>query len=50
MTKYEVVVTDPAIEDIVNIVGYIQKLTKSEYCGQIHDGDPGRYQVLGGDA
>ena len=30
MTKYEVVVTDPAIEDIVNIVGYIQKLTKSD--------------------
>jgi len=29
MTTYEVVVTDPAIEDIVDIVGYIQKLTKS---------------------
>ena len=29
MTKYEVVVTDPAIEDIVDIVGYIQKLTQS---------------------
>ena len=30
MTKYEVVVTDPAVEDIVNIVGYIQELTKSD--------------------
>ncbi|MBR1452695.1 MAG: type II toxin-antitoxin system RelE/ParE family toxin [Candidatus Methanomethylophilaceae archaeon] len=29
MTKYEVVVTDPAVEDIVDIVGYLQRLTKS---------------------
>jgi len=29
MTKYEVVVTVPAVEDIVDIVGYLQRLTKS---------------------
>ena len=29
MTKYEVAVTDPAVEDIVDIVGYLQRLTKS---------------------
>ncbi|MBQ7978893.1 MAG: hypothetical protein IJ248_03985 [Candidatus Methanomethylophilaceae archaeon] len=29
MTKYDVVVTDPAVEDIVDIVGYLQRLTKS---------------------
>ena len=29
MTRYKVIVTDPAVEDIVDIVGYIQKLTQS---------------------
>lgn len=30
MMKYEVVVTDPAVEDMIDIVGYIQKLTESD--------------------
>ena len=30
MTKYEVVVTDPAVEDMIDIVGYFQKLTESD--------------------
>ena len=30
MTKYEVVVTDTAVEDMIDIVGYIQKLTESD--------------------
>ncbi len=30
MMKYEVVVTNPAVEDMIDIVGYIQKLTESD--------------------
>lgn len=30
MTEYEVVITDPAVEDVVDIVRYIQILTQSD--------------------